>query len=119
MNNPTAYTNGYQLFVRALAQASSDWERGCNVAASCAPGIGIASDVTNLSESLPSWTLLDQNSAAREPQDSACIGLAASAILPGVSMYDSSLFIGDGYGATAYIGKATLADLEAGWTYVP
>lgn len=49
---------------------------GCNRAASCAPGIGIATD--NGECKLQDWTVLDQDGAARNPQDSQLIGGAAT-----------------------------------------
>lgn len=45
---------------------------GCNRAGSCAPGIGIATNVPN--PKLEDWSLEDQNEAGRDPQDSQHIG---------------------------------------------
>ncbi len=39
-----------------------------------APGLGISTENTNLEESLPNWTLLDQAGNARAAQRSQCIG---------------------------------------------
>lgn len=51
---------------------------GCNRAGSCAPGIGIATDVPNLPPITDpagfNWTLLDQDGDPRTPQDSQHIG---------------------------------------------
>lgn len=46
---------------------------GCNRAGSCASGIGICSGVIN-TDTAEQWTVLDQNEAARVPQDSDYIG---------------------------------------------
>lgn len=52
---------------------------GCNRAGSCAPGIGVNPSTTPGSSDggvdANAWTVLDQDGAARNPQDSAHIGL--------------------------------------------
>jgi len=53
-------------------QTELDFDGGMNLAASNAPGIGIASTVVNTSEE--NWTLLDQTETARTPQKSQHIG---------------------------------------------
>jgi len=78
---------------------------GCNAGASNANGIGIGTQ-TNLDESLPSWTLLDQKGQARAPQNSQIIGGDETAIELVTTSTDGTVTVN---------GEATLSDLETGW----
>lgn len=49
-----------------------DFDGGCNLVASCAPGIGISTGTHD--PSVGNWTTLDQAEVARTPQDSQHIG---------------------------------------------
>jgi hypothetical protein len=118
MNNPTYYFNAYQGFIRSLENTTASWTTGCILGASNSPGIGIATGVTNLEQSLPSWTLLTQTGAARAPQDGQLIGTVASILVPGITVVDQADSTGTGpYSSTE--GLATLSDLADGWTAVP
>ena len=119
MNNPTAYTNAYELFIRSLAIPTASWTNGCTIPASNSPGIGISTDVTMLGES-DNWTLLDQDGAARTPQDGQLIGTVASLVSPGIIVCDNAESTGDGgYAGDATLGWAYLEDLDLGWVVEP
>jgi hypothetical protein len=102
MNDVTYLLDSASL--RASDVPNADWSDGANRAASCAPGIGIGTDETNLAESLPNWTLLDQAGAARNPQNSQHIGVGPAAI----NVAD--------YANTDFNDTVSLTDLAAGWT---
>lgn len=89
--------------------------------------VGIGLQTTNLEQSLPSWTLLDQSEQPRTPQLQMFIGGGYG---------DGTTFFGDGGNgrhsieiitpslnsngvASEIHGEATLADLAVGWTAVP
>ena len=86
---------------------------------SCQPGIGISNGPTDLVGTVEQFTLLDQNAAARTPQDGQSIGgvalndgetvVASQAIdLVDVSASGDGTVTVDGTGAT-------LTTLAAGW----
>lgn len=99
---------------------------GCNVPASNSPGIGIANagDVStiNLDQSLPNWTLLDQDGDPRTPQVGQYIG--GSGLGAGVAGKGTvGITVSNSLGNKGFIGPsptpfATLADLAVGWTAV-
>jgi len=66
-------------FADTAGDGSYNTYLGCNRAASNAPGIGIAT--ANGECKLSDWTVLDQAGAARDPQDSQHIGVAAVPLL--------------------------------------
>jgi hypothetical protein len=128
MANDLSSSNDAQQFVDAAAVAArsaeiaaADWTGGCNPAGSCAPGVGIGNgggiQTVNLGESLPSWTLLDQDGDARTPQVSQYIGGSglgdgvAGKGTAAITLYDDDV-------PQALTGAATLAALAAGWTAV-
>ena len=78
---------------------------------SCQPGIGIATDVPNLTGNPEQWTLLDQDGAARTPQNSQYIGDVAT---PAMIVTNGT---GDG-NPTGTPTESTLATLAAGWAGV-
>lgn len=109
------YVNGTLITARKAESDQSipdaSWDGGLNAGASNACGIGIGTQ-TDLAESLPSWTLLDQAEAARTPQDSQSIGEAATPI----EIITNSAN-GDGIPAST-VGDASLVTLAAGWVAV-
>lgn len=118
MNKPTAYLDVVAVAARALELPDADFTNGMTWGGSCAPGVGIATDNPNLEESLPSWTLLDQNEDARAPQVGQAIGGSAidggttdPALLP-VKVLANSV---EGDGDAMIDGLATLTTLAAGW----
>ena len=122
MNNPTFYVNAYEAFIRSLALPNASFSTGCSAGASCSPGIGIGTDVTNLEESPQSWTLLDQHEVARTPQNGQLIGTVASILAPGIVVADNSETTGNGAyasGGEGVIGWAHLESLADGWFAEP
>jgi len=85
--------------------------------------VGIATDNPGLSESLPSWTLLDQFGVARTPQKTQCIG--GSGLGFGTQGRTTEYLIltltasASGDGTVTATGTAHLADLAVGWVSVP
>lgn len=73
-NEVTYLLNGTSVTARAaeVAGGAGAFAGGANLAASNAPGIGVAT--ANGKSSLNDWTVLDQAGAARDPQDSQHIG---------------------------------------------
>ncbi len=59
---------------RSAEVPDANWSSGLLGGASNSPGIGISTENPGLDESLPNWTLLDQNSNARESQRGQLIG---------------------------------------------
>ncbi len=74
---------------------------------SCQPGIGIATDQPNLTGDANQWTLLDQDGAARTPQNSQYIGDVMTPALIVANTTD---------GNVDSPADATLTTLAAGWT---
>jgi len=120
-NLATSFLDATSVAARAIEVPAASFDDGMNLGASNAPGIGIATDVANLTGASSGWTLLDQFAAARTPQDSQHIGgdglddgISGTGSVPvDVITVDAS---GDGSGAVA--GVATLASLAAGWSAV-
>jgi hypothetical protein len=73
-NLPTTVAKDAAITPRALEVPAADFTNGCNIAAECAPGFGIATDNAGLEKSLPNWTLLDQDGDVRDPQHSQHLG---------------------------------------------
>lgn len=95
----------------------ADFDGGMNNAG-CLQGVGIATDEPNLTGDIQQWTLLDQNGAARTPQDSSYIGgngLGSGTVT--VEPIDVAATT-NADGTVTSAGKATLASLAAGWTAV-
>jgi hypothetical protein len=120
-NTPTTFRNSTAIAARTPEVPAASWTTGCNNGLnSC--GIGIATDVDDLDESLPSWTLLDQFGDARTPQISQLIGgngLGAGS--EGRGDGDAEFIIGVINGANGAItanGTANLVTLAAGWSLV-
>lgn len=115
-NDPNTHFSPVEIVARvsetpnALGFVFND-DGGMNYS-SCQPGIGIATDNPGLADSLPSWTLLDQNGDARTPQLSQNIGLT-----PTAALIVANATSGDG-NITGTPDEATLATLAAGWTGV-
>ena len=121
MNEATAYVDSVAVAARSPEVPDASWVTGMNGGGSNAPGIGIATDVAGLGESLPNWTLLDQDGDGRTPQDSQQIGGSAlgagtdgKGLLP-ILVVTASVA---GDGDYALVGNATLAALAVGWTAV-
>jgi len=116
MNNPTYYINVLENIGRAGEVPAASFANGGNVAGTNSPGIGVSTGVTNLEQSLPNWTLLDQDGVARVPQDGQAIGNAASALFPGITVGDNAETTGDGvYAGAGILGFAVLSSLATGW----
>ena len=83
MANPdvTFYHDPTEKAAAAARVPTADMDDGGNKAGSCAPGIGINVDGGSLApERAEAWTVLDQEGAARDPQDSAHIGEGAGGL---------------------------------------
>ena len=115
-NSPNTYFDPATIIVR---ESETDNALGPNFSSnggmtygSCQPGIGIATDQPNLTGAASQWTLLDQNGAARTPQNSQYIG---DSMTPALIVANSTT--GDG-NPTGTPKNATLATLAAGWVGV-
>jgi len=115
---PTFYVAFLESLAGQARTPNADWVAGCNWSATCCCGIGISTETTNLEESLPSWTLLNQSGGARTPQLGQSIGNAAGGgFNTAIYVGDNSLSTGNG----SYVGNsanATLTTLEDGWVGV-
>ena len=69
----TVFTDDLVNVVRAGEVPNADFNSGCVGGGSAGPGIGIGPE-TNLEQSLPNWTLLDQHGNARDGQIGQNIG---------------------------------------------
>lgn len=119
-NKPASFNIAATIAARAAEVPDADFTNGMNNA-NCVHGVGIATENPNLEESLPNWTLLDQDEDARTPQDSQYIG--GNGLGDGVSgkgVDPISLVTNDasGDGTVVDDGDATLADLAVGWAVV-
>jgi len=107
---------------------AADFDAGCNLAASNAPGLGINMAGGAVVGTDEQFTLLDQAGAARTPQDSSVIGgegLTTAAEYPssggaagaGVEpiLTGTPTTNGDGDVTLVAAQNATLASLSAGW----
>ena len=110
---------------RELESPNADWNSGGFGGASCSPGIGISTETTNLEESLPNWTLLDQFGNARQAQigqhiGGSGLGDGTSGTLPDatIRLYDNDTLDGSGTLVLPAEG-AWLADLAVGWIEDP
>lgn len=120
-NDAPYFVNAVSLAARIAEVPNADFTGGCNIAGSNAPGIGIADgggvQTINLGESLPSWTLLDQDGDARTPQVSQHIG--GDGLDDGVEGKGTTpVILVDDAVPQATVGNATLAALATGWTAV-
>jgi len=110
---------------------AADFDNGVNAGASCAPGIGIATDQANLQNTLPNWTLLDQHGNARNAQIGQCIGgpgISAAGTSAGqegtlpdavIRLWTNPVNVNGApnpVGAPVGDGDAILIDLAVGWT---
>ena len=86
---------------------------------SCQPGIGISGGPTDLVGTSEQFTLLDQNGAARTPQDGQSLGgiaLGAGTSAASVQPIDLINVSASGDGTVTISGTgATLTTLSAGW----
>ena len=127
-SNPTYFIDDTAVTARELEVTAASFVNGCNLAGSCAPGIGI-----NMNEGavvgLPNqFTLLDQREVAREAQISQHIGgsglgAGASGILPEAVIQFGTLPTQTAKdadpavdGTMISVGNATLSVLATGWT---
>lgn len=130
-NDPTQFLDADAIVARAAEVPAASFGNGMNAGGSCAPGIGIATDVPDLTGDPESWTLLDQFGNPRTPQDSQQIGgdgfsdfatnypLSGGVEGPGTEpIFVIDPASQDGTGAGASLGNATLADLATGWAAV-
>ncbi len=111
-NLPTAYLNGTVVTTREVEVPAADFGGGVNFGASNSPGIGIATDNPNLEQSLPSWTLLDQDGDARDPQPGQALGEGSGKGTVGII---ASAADDDGQGGLQAATTAKLLVLADGW----
>ena len=71
-SDATFFQNQTAVTARKLDSPAADFDDGCNMAGSCAPGVGIGTGAGGVTP--PSWSLADQDSDPRTPQDSQHIG---------------------------------------------
>lgn len=127
-NAPTAFIPAAAVTSREAENTTADFGNGCNAPASCAPGIGIATDNPDVSTN--SWTLEDQDEDARTPQVSQPIGgngyiSRATNTWPGSGGASGKGTVGidvldnpdydDPTDDPTVDGDATLTTLETGW----
>ena len=98
MNTPTVYVDNIELIIRSGEIPDAQWGTGMDYGASNAPGVGIATDNAGLEQSLPSWTRLDQDEAARTPQVSQIIGgggptITMLTIIPTITMIIHTMIV--------------------------
>lgn len=74
MSEPTFLQDDAAVTARALEVVGASFDNGCNLAGSCAPGIGINMLKGAVVGTPEQFTLLDQNGDARDPQTSQAIG---------------------------------------------
>ena len=74
MGLPTVMVDDAAVTARALENTGADFDNGCNLAGSNAPGIGINMLKGAVVGTPEQFTLLDQRGDARDPQTSQCIG---------------------------------------------
>lgn len=119
MNDPTAYVDNIELVIRG-GQVAANWGTGMDWGASNAPGIGVATDNPNLEQSLPSWTLLDQDGDARTPQVSQVIGGGGPEGMPGKGLQPVEVVVNaaSGNGSVTGSQEAQLNVLATGWEAV-
>jgi len=119
-NSPTAFVDATTVAAREAEVPNANFQGGMNGGGSNM-GIGIATGQPDLSGDDASWTLNDQDGAARTPQASQYIGgnaygdgIEGKGTVP-VSVATPSI---TGDGTYTDDGDATLASLAAGWTAV-
>ena len=124
-NQPTSFLDATSVTAREAEVPLAAFDNGMNLGGSNAPGLGIATageiQTQDLDESLPNWTLLDQDEDAREPQVSQHIGgdgLDDGVAGKGTVAIDVNVNDAAGDGSATIDGVATLADLSVGWTSV-
>ena len=119
MNEPTGYINDVDLSFRSSEVPLASWTTGMTYGASNAPGIGVATGNPGLAQSLPNWTLLDQDSAARTPQVSQILGGGGYARTEGKGTTAIDVFVnGSGDGSATSTQEANLVTLSAGWVAI-
>lgn len=120
MNSPTSYIDKVETIIRQGEVPNANWGTGMDYTASNACGMGIATDNPNLEQSLPSWTLLDQDGDARVPQVSQVIGGGGPDGLSGKGLAPIDVVVNgpDGDGAVLSSQEAHLVTLAAGWVGV-
>ena len=119
-NAATAFRNSTTITAREAEVPNAAFDDGMNNGASNAPGLGVATDQTNLEESLPSWTLVDQFEVARVPQVSQLLGgTGLGAGVEGNGSGDAQFIVGVGNpsndGTVTVLGTANLQLLATGW----
>ena len=129
-NDATTYVDQTAITARASEVPGASWTTGMNNSTN-SPGLGIATDNPGLDESLPSWTLLDQDGDARAPQASQVIGgygFVANADYPssggvegkgngGADAVDivANPDFPDNDGSVTVVDTVSLLDLAVGW----
>lgn len=104
---------------RSAEVPDANFDNGCNVAASCAHGLGINYDGGAIVGTANQFTLLDQNGDARVPQTANLIG--GNGLGDGVagSLPDPAIRSGtpstEGDGEVTPIANAVLNTLNEGW----
>ena len=132
-NQATTFRNTTAIAARTPEVPAADWAGGMNNA-SCLPGVGVATDVPNLTGDPNGWTLEDQFEVARTPQVSQVIGgngytpdsaYPSSGGVPGNGSDQAQFIIGvqnpdypNAAGTVTVDGTANLVSLAAGWSLV-
>lgn len=120
MNTPTVYVDNIELIIRSGEIPDAQWGTGMDYGASNAPGVGVATDNAGLEQSLPSWTRLDQDEAARTPQVSQIIGGGGPTGQSGKGLQPVEVVTNNNSGDGSVIAdkEAQLVTLAAGWVGV-
>lgn len=110
MTLPTYYIDDAAVTARQAEHDNpTQFVGGCNASASNGCGIGINMDQGAVLGTPEAWTLLDQNGAARTPQNSSIVGDTGS------NEIKRALGNQTGDGVVTQSGTANLVTLEAGW----
>jgi hypothetical protein len=137
MGEPTVFVDDAAVTARKLEVPGANFDNGCNLAGSCAAGIGINMNEGAVVGTPEQFTLLDQFGDARDAQISQSIGglpyvnrstvpWPGSGGLEG-TLPDSVIRFGTNPtqaakdaapaldGTMTFVGNAALIDLAAGW----
>jgi hypothetical protein len=120
MPNPTFFIEDATVATRAAEVPLADFDAGCNLAGSCAPGLGVNALGGAIVGTPEQFTLEDQHEIARTPQTSQHIGGdglgdGTSGTLPDGSLRFGVVSVSGDGGIPGTQDNATLTTLNAGW----